>query len=134
MSFRKWWKFAYKNGVRRGSNKVMLVSRNTRAVKNLCLVYLSITPPDLSTYSVDTLLLTFLNFARFSVTTTLNISVQNIKYTATWAFWCVNNWEKTVYIWTSTYSACIWLPLHNCHFSCFCLVKKSSTFNCCSLY
>ena len=52
-------------------------------MKNLCLVYLSITPPDLSTYSVDTLLLTFLNFARFSLTTTLNISVQNIKYTAT---------------------------------------------------
>ena len=48
---------------------------NTRAVKNLRLVYLSITPPHLSmmliwTYSVDLLPLTFLTFARFSLTTT----------------------------------------------------------------
>ena len=40
---------------------------NTRAVKNLCLLYLAITSPDLSmmlvlAYSVDTLPLTFLTF------------------------------------------------------------------------
>ena len=64
VSFRKWWKFAYKNGVR--GDRIKWCS-NTRAVKNICLVYLSITPPDLSmmlvlTYSVDPLPLTFLTF------------------------------------------------------------------------
>ena len=65
MGFRKCSKFAYKNGVREGQSDARI--SNTRAVENLCLLYLSITLPSLSmmlgrAYSVDLLPLTFLTF------------------------------------------------------------------------
>ena len=65
VSFKKWSKFAYKNGVLEGQSDARI--SNTRAVENLCLLYLSITPPNVSmmlarAYSVDLLPLTFLTF------------------------------------------------------------------------
>ena len=62
-------KFAYKNGFRGSQSDVRIsnILSNTIAVKNLCLLYLPITPPSLFkmlvwAYSVDPLPLPFLTF------------------------------------------------------------------------